>query len=79
MNNEKECLRIEDTVFNHPELADVLIPLFTPSTASISTFIQAYKSIVNHCNAHYEPIALRVLYTVSITMTMRCDVNYEII
>lgn len=61
MNNEKECLRIENTVLNYPELADVLVPLFSPSTASTSTFLQAYKTIVNHCNAQYEPIALKLL------------------
>lgn len=65
MNNEKECLRIEDTALNHPELADVLIPLFSPSTASTVTFIQAYKNIINHCNARYEPIALKLLSKVS--------------
>lgn len=65
MNNEKECLRIEDTALNHPELADVLIPLFSPSTASIDTFIQTYKNIINHCNAKYEPIPLKLLSKVS--------------
>lgn len=61
MNNEKECLSIENTVLNHPALADVLVPLFSPSTASTNTFLQAYKNIVNHCNAQYEPIALQLL------------------
>ncbi|XP_025411523.1 ectopic P granules protein 5 homolog isoform X2 [Sipha flava] len=61
MNNEKECLHIENTALNHPELADVLIPLFSPSTASIHTFIQSYKNIINNCNAIHEPIALKLL------------------
>lgn len=65
MNNEKECLHIEDTALNNPEIVDVLIPLFSPSTASTATFIQAYKNIINHCNARYEPIALKLLSKVS--------------
>lgn len=61
MNNEKECLRIEDKALNYPELTDILVPLFSPSTTSTNTFIQAYHNIVNHCNARYEPIALKLL------------------
>lgn len=56
---------IENTALNQPELADLLIPLFTPSTVSINTFIQAYKIIVNHCNARFEPITLELLSKVS--------------
>lgn len=66
MNNEKECLSIENTALKHPEIADLLIPLFTPSTVSVNTFIQAYKIIVNHCNAQYEPITLELLSKVSV-------------
>lgn len=66
MNNEKECLCIENKALSNPELADILVPLFSPSTASISTFIQAYRNIVNHCNAQYEPIALKLLSKVSV-------------
>lgn len=65
MNNEKECLHIEDKALNYPELADILVPLFSPSTVSTKTFIQAYKNIINHCNAQYEPIALKLLSKVS--------------
>lgn len=65
MNNEKECLCIENTALNQPELADLLLPLFTPSSVSTNIFIQAYKTIVNHCNARYEPITLELLSKVS--------------
>jgi len=65
MNNEKECLRIENTALNCPELVDILVPLFSPSTVSTSTFLQAYKTIVNHCNARYEPTTLKLLSKVS--------------
>lgn len=65
MNNEKECLHVQDTALTYPELADILIPLFSPSTAPTSTFLQAYKNIVNHCNARYEPVALKLLSKVS--------------
>lgn len=67
MNNEKECLYIENTALNHPELSDILIPIFSPSNTSINTFTQAYKIIVNHCNALYEPIVLQLLSKVSLT------------
>lgn len=66
MNNEKECLCIENKALNYPELSDILIPIFSPSTTSINTFTQAYKNIVNHCNAQYEPIALKLLSKVSL-------------
>lgn len=65
MNNEKECLHVEDTALNYPELSDILIPLFSPSTASTNTFLKAYKNIVDHCDARYEPIALNLLSKVS--------------
>lgn len=65
MNNELECLRIEDTALNYPELADILVPLFSPSTTTTKTFIEAYIQIVNHCNARFEPIALKLLSKVS--------------
>lgn len=65
MNNELECLHIEDTALNYPELADILVPLFSPSTATTKTFIEAYIKIVNHCNTDFEPIALKLLSKVS--------------
>jgi len=65
MNNENECIHIENKALNYPEFTDILVPLFSPSTASTSTFIQAYHNIVNHCNAQYEPIALKLLSKVS--------------
>lgn len=68
MNNEKECLCIENKALNNPELADILVPLFSPSTASTNTFIQAYQNIVKHCNAQYEPIALHLLSKVSMKL-----------
>jgi len=61
LNNEKECLCIQDTALNNPELANLLIPLFSPSTTSTNTFLQAYKNIIKHCNSEYEPIALKLL------------------
>lgn len=66
MNNENECLRVQNTALNYPELADILIPLFSPSSASTNTFMLAYKNIVDHCNAQYEPIALSLLSKVSV-------------
>lgn len=68
MNNEKECLRIENTALNYPELSDILIPIFSPSSTSINIFTQAYKIIVNHCNALYEPILLKLLSKVSLNL-----------
>jgi len=59
-------LRVQNTALNYPELADILIPLFSPSSTSTNTFMQAYKNIVDHCNAQYEPIALNLLSKVSV-------------
>lgn len=70
MNNEKECLHIQNKALDCPELANILIPLFSPSTTSTNVFIQAYRNIVNHCNAQHEPIALQLLSKVSARVTV---------
>ncbi|KAE9544479.1 hypothetical protein AGLY_000020 [Aphis glycines] len=70
LNNENECLRVQNTALNYPELADILIPLFSPSSASTNTFMQAYKNIVDHCNAQYEPIALSLLSKFSVSVCL---------
>ncbi|XP_050538200.1 ectopic P granules protein 5 homolog isoform X2 [Daktulosphaira vitifoliae] len=60
-NNEKECLHIMNTALTYQNLSDVLVPLFSPSSTSSKTFLEAYKNIIQHCNAQYEPIALKLL------------------
>ncbi|XP_050432163.1 ectopic P granules protein 5 homolog [Adelges cooleyi] len=61
MNNENECLHIMNKALSCPEMSNIVVPLFCPSSTSTKTFISAYTNIVQHCNAQYEPIAKELL------------------